>query len=236
MSQARQSDNLLTLHAFHIPGPNEFMKPRVRVKVCGMTSVEAAVQAAAAGADAIGLVFYEPSPRNLADLGKARAMALAAGPFVTVTGLFVNPAVSFVERVLAEVPLGALQFHGDEEAAFCARFGRPYIKALRMRSDLDPVVEMTRYPDAIGILLDAYRPGTPGGTGETFDWTRVPKKTSRPVVLAGGLGPDNVAQAIAISAPWAVDVSGGVEGAPGIKDPQKVTDFIRAVAAASLSS
>ncbi len=198
--------------------------------------MEAARQAAAVGADAIGLVFYEPSPRNLSDLETARAIALAVGPFITVTGLFVNPSASFVDQVLARVPLGALQFHGDEDAAFCARFSRPYIKALRMKPDLDPSLEMAQYPGATGILLDAYRPGIPGGTGETFDWTRVPKETSRPVILAGGLAPDNVTHAIAISAPWAVDVSGGVERAPGIKDPQKVIDFIRSVAAASLSS
>ena len=204
------------------------MNQRVRVKICGITDVDTARAAATAGADAIGLVFYGGSRRNLADLGLAREIALAAGPFVTVTGLFVDADPDFINNILRQVPLGLLQFHGDEDEASCASFNRPYIKALRMK----PEVFTARYGSASGLLLDAWRPGTPGGTGEIFDWKRVPSFSPLPIILAGGLHAGNIAQAIAASSPWAVDVSGGVERAPGIKDPDRITQFIQAVRAA----
>lgn len=197
----------------------------VRVKICGITSVADARTAVNAGADAIGLVFYAPSPRCV-DLAQARSIALAVGPLVTTVGLFVNAEADFIERVLAGVPLNLLQFHGDETPEDCARWQRPYLKALRMRPGFDAGAELARYSGASGVLLDAYRPGVPGGTGETFDWQRFPREAERPLVLAGGLTPDNVARAVAQTHARAVDVSGGVESAPGRKDPDKVYAFI----------
>lgn len=199
----------------------------MQVKICGITNIEDATVAVAAGADALGLVFYAASPRHLG-IDRAAAIAAAVPPFVTLTGLFVNAAAEEVQSVLAKVPLNLLQFHGDEDAGYCAQFLRPYIKALRMKDGLDVLAAMDEHPRARGFLLDAYRPGVPGGTGETFDWQRVPQHSGRPVVLAGGLDPDNVARAIEIARPQAVDVSGGVEASPGRKDPQRVAAFIRA--------
>lgn len=198
---------------------------QTRVKICGITSIEDARQAVVAGADALGLVFYEPSPRHVA-IEQAREIVREVGPFVTLVGLFVNAEADYVREVLSEVPLHILQFHGDEECGFCEQFQRPYLKALRMKPGLDVDQVIATYPSAAGILLDAYRKGVPGGTGETFDWGRVPKQAARPIVLAGGLTPDNVAQAIAATHPYGVDVSGGVEASPGRKDFAKVVAFI----------
>lgn len=203
------------------------MQHSVRVKICGITSAQAAAHAASAGADAIGLVFFESSPRCVSDLALARAIALAAGPFVTVVGLFVNPTQVYVDEVLSHVPLGMLQFHGDESDEACARYRRPYLKALRMRPELDVAAAIAQYPHASGILLDAYRPGVPGGTGETFDWSKVPSAPTKRLVLAGGLNPDNIGTAVAAAQPWAVDVSGGVELSPGVKCPDLVERFVR---------
>lgn len=203
----------------------------VRVKICGITDVANASQAAAAGADAIGMVFYRGSSRHLADLRLAREIALAVGPFVTVVGLFVDAAESYVNDVLSQVPLGMLQFHGSETNADCNRYRRPFLKALRMKPGLDAVTAIAEYPDASGILLDAYRPGIPGGTGETFDWSRVPRVTHKALVLAGGLNPNNVSAAIESVQPWAVDVSGGVEQSPGVKCPDLVARFVRSAKA-----
>lgn len=197
----------------------------VRVKICGITTPEQAVLASRLGADAIGLVFYAASSRAVS-VDRAREIARAAGPFVTVVGLFVNAEPAYIEQVLDEVPLQLLQFHGDESAAECERYRRPYIKALRMKSGLDVAAQAAAHPRAVGLLLDAYRPGVPGGTGEVFDWTRFPHDSQLPLVLAGGLTPDNVAEAIATTHCYGVDVSGGVESAPGIKDPEKVRAFI----------
>lgn len=196
-----------------------------RVKICGITRPEDARVALAAGAHALGLVFYSQSPRAVT-AEQATAVALAAGPFATLVGLFVNASEADVEQVLDRVPLQLLQFHGDESARQCTRFGRPYIKAIRMRPELDLEAAMAAHPQASGFLLDAYRKGVPGGTGETFDWQRVPRSADRPIILAGGLTPDNVAEAVATTQPYAVDVSGGVERAPGRKDPGKVARFI----------
>lgn len=202
------------------------MRMRTRIKICGVTSVEDALVVSEAGADAIGLVFYPPSPRHLGDLALARDIALAAGPFVTVVGLFVNPEPAELARVLEAVPINLLQFHGDESPAFCERAGRPYIKALRMKPGADIATLANRYTGARGILLDAYRKGVPGGTGETFDWEAIPDSMTNPLILAGGLTPENVTKAITTVKPWAVDVSGGVEQAPGVKSEVTVKNFI----------
>jgi len=207
----------------------------VRIKICGITSVQDAQAAIAAGADALGLVFYAASPRAVS-IAQAKAIALAAGPFVVVTGLFVNAEVDYVQAVLAEVPLHLLQFHGDESVAYCESFQRPYIKALRMKPELDVAACVAQYASASALLLDAYRPGVPGGTGDTFDWGRVPQIAARPLVLAGGLTPANVAAAIKATAVYGVDVSGGVESSPGIKDHAKITAFIANAQAAALGS
>ena len=197
----------------------------IRVKICGITSVADAQIAVEAGADAIGMVFYASSPRAVT-LDQARLIAQSIGPFVTIVGLFVDAEKTFIDEVLTKVSLHLLQFHGDESQDFCESFKRPYLKAIRMRPDLDVEKAIATYPNASGILLDAYRPGVPGGTGETFDWQRVPKSSTKPIILAGGLTPENVAQAINTTQVYAVDVSGGVESSPGKKDAQKVQTFI----------
>lgn len=198
---------------------------RVRIKICGITSVIDALQARDAGADAIGLVFYGRSPRCVS-IQQAKEIALAVGPFVTVVGLFVDAPVDDVKHVVSEVPLHVLQFHGDEPLSYCESFQRPYIKALRMRPELDVESAIAQYPSAGAILLDAYRAGVPGGTGETFDWQRVPKSSNKLIVLAGGLTPDNVAKAVEATSVYGVDVSGGVEDTPGKKDAFKIKNFI----------
>jgi phosphoribosylanthranilate isomerase len=198
---------------------------RTRVKICGITCVEDAIAVVDAGAEALGLVFYAASPRAVT-IGQAHAIARAAGPFTVVTGLFVNADPEFVDAVLKQVPLQLLQFHGDEDLAYCESFVRPYMKAIRMRPELDVATAIAEYPSASGILLDAYRPGVPGGTGETFDWARVPQQSAKPLVLAGGLTAANVADAIRATQVYGVDVSGGVESAPGKKDHDKITSFI----------
>lgn len=196
-----------------------------RIKICGITSVEDALAVADSGADALGLVFYPASPRAVA-VAQARQIALAVGPFVSVTGLFVDADPEFVNTVLDQVPLHLLQFHGEETVDYCESFKRPYMKAIRMRPELDVEAAIAAYSGASAILLDAYRPGVPGGTGETFDWARVPQAISTPLVLAGGLTPANVAEAIATTRVYGVDVSGGVESAPGRKDHSKLMAFI----------
>lgn len=198
---------------------------RARVKICGITSVEDARAVVDAGAEALGLVFYAASPRAVT-IEQARAIALAAGPFTVVTGLFVDADPEFVAAVLKQVPLQLLQFHGDENRDYCESFERPYMKAIRMRPELDVAAAIAGHPGAAGILLDAYRPGVPGGTGKTFDWARVPRQSAKPLVLAGGLTEINVADAIRATQVYGVDVSGGVESAPGKKDHGKITSFI----------
>ncbi|MEY2701126.1 MAG: N-(5phosphoribosyl)anthranilate isomerase [Pseudomonadota bacterium] len=203
---------------------------RTRVKICGITRVEDADQAVAMGADALGLVFYSQSPRNVS-LAQAKAITEAVPAFVTVVGLFVNPEPDLVASVLSTVPVDLLQFHGDEDAAFCGSFCRPYIKALRMEAHVDPLSVMGRFTDAKALLLDAYHAGARGGTGESFDWARVPAPGSSdlPVILAGGLDAANVRRALEQTQVYAVDVSSGVELGRGIKDHDKVASFIREV-------
>ncbi len=202
--------------------------PMTRIKICGITRVEDALAAARAGADAIGLVFHAASPRAVS-IEQARTIVKALPPFVTTVGLFVDAAEETIRSVLDQVPLGLLQFHGDEPDTFCQRFARPYIKAVRVRpgDDLDALA--ANWPGASGILLDSYKPGVPGGTGETFDWSMIPAQRSWTLVLAGGLQSQNVRQAIDLTAPWAVDVSGGVEATKGIKDIDKINAFIHEV-------
>lgn len=201
---------------------------RTRIKICGVTSVADALRCADAGADAVGLVFYPPSPRCVT-VERAAEIVGALPPFVTAVGLFVNPQPADVDAVLASCPVGLLQFHGDESPEFCARFGHPYLKALRVRLGVDLLECLRPYEAASGWLLDAFREGEYGGTGTAFDWDLVPPGLARPVVLSGGLSPENVSEAVRRVRPWAVDVSSGVESAKGIKDPARVAAFIAGV-------
>lgn len=200
----------------------------VRSKICGITRIEDALAAAEAGADAIGLVFYAKSPRAV-DVRQARAIIAELPPFVTTVGLFVNASRCELNEILEVVPLDLLQFHGDETPQDCEGYHHPWIKALRVRPGDDLEAACQLYAGARGILLDTYVPGVPGGTGEAFDWSLVPARLSKPIILAGGLSADNVGQAIAQVRPYAVDVSGGVEQAKGIKDAAKIEAFMRAV-------
>lgn len=197
-----------------------------RVKICGITRLNDALDAAELGADAIGFVFYDKSPRNV-DVAQAAAIVDALPPFLCTVGLFVNPSIIEVNAILSQVKLDLLQFHGDEDDAFCAGFSRPYIKAIRMADDIDLAKEIEKFPRARGILLDAYDPQRYGGTGQTFEWSRVPGSLSKPIIVAGGLTSENVSSAIASMRPWAVDVSGGVEQAKGIKQRSLIEAFIR---------
>ena len=196
-----------------------------RVKICGITRPVDGREAARLGADAIGLVFYPPSPRHVS-LDTARAIVAALPPFVTVVALFVDPDVAWVESVLAGCPVDLLQFHGEESPSFCRSFGRPYMKAVRMRPEVDLCAQAARYADARALLVDAYVEGVAGGTGARFDWSLLPDALSLPLVLSGGLGPENVAQAVAAGRPDAVDVSSGVEASKGIKDAARMAAFI----------
>ena len=201
---------------------------RTRVKVCGITRREDALAAVEAGVDAIGLVFYPPSPRCVS-VEQAAAIVRELPPFVTSVGLFVNADAETIAEVVGEVQIDLIQFHGNECPDYCATHARPWIRALRMKDDIDLAAEAARFADARGLLLDAYRPGVPGGTGETFDWSRIPAALAGRIVLAGGLDPDNVEQAVRQVRPFAVDVSGGIEAAPGIKDSDKMRRFVQAV-------
>ena len=199
-----------------------------RVKICGITRVEDALTAAQSGADAIGLVFYPGSPRHVS-VSQAAMIMRALPPFVTSVGLFVNAEAQAINAILQDLPLALLQFHGDESASFCRQFKRPYLKAVHVQPSLDLLQYAADYPDAQGLLLDTYVDGMAGGTGQTFDWDLIPAGLPLPVVLSGGLNPDNVAAAIKQIKPWAVDVSSGVEAAKGIKDAAKIAAFMRGV-------
>ncbi|MCZ6526200.1 MAG: phosphoribosylanthranilate isomerase [Gammaproteobacteria bacterium] len=202
---------------------------RVRVKICGITNLEDAVNAAAMGVDAIGLVFYQDSPRNV-DTGTAREIIAALPPFVTPVGLFVDPTPDHINSVLDKVSLDLLQFHGNETPEQCRRFSKPYIKAVRVRDNIILSELIESYPDASALLLDAYVEGMVGGTGQKFDWDLIPYQQDKPIILAGGLDPANVAAAIRQVQPYAVDVSGGVESVKGVKDRDKMAAFISEVA------
>jgi phosphoribosylanthranilate isomerase len=200
---------------------------RTRVKICGITRPADAESAARAGADAIGLVFYPPSPRFLS-VERAIEVRNALPPFVQSVALFVNPDATQVAQVLGRVRPSLLQFHGDETREFCAQFGVPYLKACRVADGVDLLEYLRAFPDASGWLLDAYVDGY-GGKGKSFDWSRVPAERDRPLVLSGGLARDNVRQAIRRVRPWGVDVSSGVESAKGVKDPAMIAAFIEEV-------
>lgn len=209
---------------------------RTRVKICGITRVDDGLAAARAGADAIGVVFWPGTPRCV-DRERARSIAAALPPFVSLVGLFVDPTADEVRAALDAVPLAILQFHGREPAPFCRAFGRPYLKAIPVAAGTDLLESVSSYGDAAGILLDAPpSDGLPGGTGRTFDWDRVRLPLPRPLVLSGGLSAENVGAAIRRFAPWAVDVSSGVEarddeGRPvkGIKDAARIAAFVAEV-------
>ena len=205
---------------------------RTRVKICGITRLEDALAAIAAGADALGFVFYPPSPRSV-EPAVAEAIIKQLPPFVTTVALFVNESPERVRMVLDRTGIDLLQFHGDESPEYCNQFVRPYFKALRMSPDIDVVVEAERFDTARAVLLDAYRAGVPGGTGDVFDWDRIPSNLSKPLILAGGLDQNNVSQAISRVKPYAVDVSGGVEAAKGLKDCSKIISFMNEVSRAN---
>jgi phosphoribosylanthranilate isomerase len=202
-----------------------------RVKICGITRPEDGRAAAACGADAIGLVFYDGSPRAVT-IEQAAEIARAVPPFVTVVALFVDKPIGEIERILAEVPVDLLQFHGDESPAVCRAFNRPWIKALRVRPGEDLQAQCEAYRGARAVLLDSWQEGVPGGTGKTFDWSLAEGALPLPVILAGGLNADNVGRAMAQLRPAAVDVSGGVEASRGIKDRARIEQFVAAVRAA----
>lgn len=200
---------------------------RTRVKICGITREQDLEAAVAAGADALGFVFYPQSPRFL-DLRRAPDLVRRVPPFVARVGLFVNPDPAVLAETLAAVPIDLVQFQGDEAPVFCEQLGHPYLKVARMRPGLDLVEFARAYPSARGLLLDAYVESY-GGAGQKFDWSLVPKSLPLPVVVAGGLTAENVGDAIRQLGPWGVDVSSGVEVAKGIKDAAKIAAFIAAV-------
>ena len=199
-----------------------------RVKICGITRPEDGLAAARAGAHAIGLVFHPASPRYVS-VAQAQAVLAALPPLVAVVGLFVDAGRERIAEVLAQVPLDLVQFHGSEAAAECSGYGRRYLKALHVRDGVDLRAQAAEYRDAAGLLLDAFVPGVPGGSGRSFDWAVVPAGLPRPLLLAGGLYAGNVVAAIRRVRPWAVDVSSGVESAPGIKDAGRIEAFMQAV-------
>lgn len=200
---------------------------RTRIKICGLTRPHDVLAAVDAGADAIGFVFYPPSQRAI-DVTLARELVALLPPFVTSVGLFVNERAERVREVLDTVPLGLLQFHGDEDVTYCSSFGRPWMKAARVRAGFDLVDYAVRYPGAAGFLLDAWVEGY-GGGGEVFDWSLLPDDFPMPIVLAGGLNPLNVGEAVRRVRPWAVDVSSGVEAALGVKSRALIEAFIAGV-------
>ncbi len=199
---------------------------KTRVKICGITRLEDALTAIEAGADALGFVFYPPSPRYIEPEEAAEIIAQLP-PFVTTVALFVNEPEAEVFRITALTQADLLQFHGDESADYCQQFGRAWIKALRVRDADSLQQDLNQFQAARAILLDSYRPGVPGGTGETFNWELIPAQSAQAIILAGGLTPENISTAVQQVKPYAVDVSGGVEASKGIKDPVKIHAFIR---------
>ena len=200
---------------------------RTRVKICGITRRQDAEFAIEMGTDALGLVFYSPSPRAVT-IAQAKEIVEGLPPFVSVVALFVDAQVEQVNLCLQALPIDMLQFHGEESVEYCEQFDKPYLKAIRMRDDIDLSELATRYASASALLLDSYQPGVPGGTGLAFDWSMI-KGIDKPIILAGGLTVENVAMAIKQVKPYAVDVSGGVEQSKGIKDQQKIHAFMQEV-------
>jgi len=199
-----------------------------RVKVCGITRREDAEAAVQCGADAIGFVFWLHSARYI-DADSARRIADVIPPFVCTVGVYVDPDAAWVEETARAAKLNLLQFHGDESPEFCNQFSQPYIKAIRVKPDTDLLQYAERYRTAKGLLLDTYAANMPGGTGHVFDWRLIPQQLPLPLILSGGLNPDNVENAIKQTKPWAVDVSSGVEASKGIKDKKKIIAFMQGV-------
>ncbi len=197
-----------------------------RVKFCGLTREEDIARAVKLGVDALGFVFYAPSSRSVAP-DHAAMLTSSVPAFVTRVGLFVNERPAIIQNIFERTRLNLIQYHGDETPEFCDAVGLPFIKAFRVRPKIDIQTEMERYPNASGFLLDAYVKGQPGGTGERFDWGMIPQSNA-PIILAGGLSPENAKDAIEQVAPWALDVSGGIETKPGRKDPDKMLRFMNA--------
>ena len=197
---------------------------KIRTKICGITRPEDAQSAADAGADAVGLVFYAKSKRAVTAAQAAEIVA-ALPPFVSAVALFVNETADNIREILRQVPIDVIQFHGDEDDDFCRQFDRPYLKAVRVQSAADIQTACTKFPNARALLFDAYHPTEYGGTGQSFDWTMLPEDLDKPWILAGGLTPENVAEAVKTSGAAAVDVSGGVESSAGIKDAEKIKAF-----------
>lgn len=203
---------------------------RTRIKFCGFTRAQDVEQAALLGVDALGFVMWPKSARGITP-EKLRALSLQVPAFATRVGLFVNQPAELIEQCLPY--LDVIQFHGDEPASFCQQFDRPWIKALRMRDGIDLHHAAAEYSQAQALLLDAYSPGVPGGTGETFDWSRIPAALEKPVILAGGLTAENIGAAIDQVTPYAVDVSGGIEASPGVKSVALMASFVKHVSLAS---
>lgn len=201
---------------------------RTRIKICGFTRAEDVSVAVQMGVDAIGLVFYPPSPRFV-DVPKALEIISQIPAFVSVVGLFVDAQREEIEAILDKVPMDLLQFHGSENAQFCQSFQRPYLKAVAMGGGVELAALVTQYTSAAGLLLDSHAPGAMGGSGQTFDWQSIPQSIGPKIILAGGLDPGNVRTAIEQVQPYAVDVSSGVEQSKGIKDAAKMAAFIREV-------
>jgi phosphoribosylanthranilate isomerase len=210
------------------------LSPRTRVKICGITRTDDALTAAALGVDAIGLVFYQPSPRHL-EIEQAVSICRQLPAFVTTVALFLNADEAYVTEVVTRVPVDLLQFHGTEDPAYCERFTKPYIKALGMGSlsHQDLIAQANAFINARGLLLDSHIQGAAGGSGEVFDWSSVPGQLNKPVILAGGLTVGNVAEAISRVHPWAVDVSSGVEADKGVKNAELMSAFMKEVDNAS---
>ncbi|MEV8519725.1 phosphoribosylanthranilate isomerase [Dyella marensis] len=199
-----------------------------RIKCCGMTRMEDALLAAQYGADAIGVIFTARSRRRV-DIADARAICAELPPFVSTVALFMDDEPAYVREVLREVQPDLLQFHGDESDEWCAQFGHRYLKAIAMGEGAAALPRLRAYPRAAGLLLDGHGLGEAGGSGKAFDWSLMPADLAQPLILAGGLTADNVAHAVRVARPWAVDVSSGIESAPGIKDAAKMHAFIEAV-------
>lgn len=208
---------------------------RTRIKMCGMTTVNDVLSAAKAGADAVGLVFYPPSPRNVT-LQEAVRLSEQVPCFVDCVALVVNPSVALVNDILKQVKPTFLQFHGDESAEFCRQFNHRYIKAIRVKSAEQLARDLTEHENADAILLDAHVEGVPGGTGQAFDWAMIPKTMRSKIILAGGLTPENIQSAVEAIRPFAVDVSGGIERSKGVKEASKMVAFSAGVYRADLAA
>lgn len=201
---------------------------RTRIKFCGMTRVEDVQFAAALGVDAVGLIFAPRSPRRL-ELAQGRLLRAALPPFVTPVALLMDAEIAHVQAMLQTVKPALLQFHGAERPEDCVRYGLPFLKAVPMAIPEGAAIYAARYPDAIGFVFDSHAAGEAGGSGQRFDWSRLPRGIGRPLLLAGGLDPDNVFEAVRSVRPYAVDVSSGIESAPGIKDAEKMRRFVAEV-------